>query len=142
MSYQNQVYVLKLYASPLGIPRSEVLRIAREADAHIARLESVIEARKRPGGYATAFAALVEDGGDAEQLGAEVDAVIARLEARVGELEKALKPFQHPALSRASPNTAATDEDAIYERRFPEGHAALTLGDFRRARALMEGGEE
>lgn len=56
------------------------------------------------------------------------------LTAERDALKEALKPFAHPDLSKAFANNTQGDDSIIFQR----DNAFITLGDCRRAAALLE----
>ena len=60
--------------------------------------------------------------------------MVAAQAARIAELEAALEPFAHPDLCAKRSGNANGDASPIFGR----DKAVITLGDCRRARALLE----
>ena len=58
---------------------------------------------------------------------------IAALEAENAKLREALEPFAHPDLCKYTSNNMEGDDSPVFGR----DKAILTLGDFRRAAALL-----
>jgi hypothetical protein len=62
---------------------------------------------------------------------------VAERDARIAELEKALKPFAHPDLSEVLSGNCKGDDSPVFQR----DKAMLLIGHFRKARKALGKGE-